>query len=365
MIGPSSTLFRYISRQFVLNLVVLMLILLGIMLVFDVIELLRKAASVQHLPFGTILTMSLMKMPYLGERILPMGILFAGIYTCWKLNKTSELVVIRSSGLSAWQFLSPIVFCAVVIGGLSTTVLNPVSSIFLSRLDQMDRIYFRNNANLITVSRTGIWLRQPSEEGYALIHSDSFDQREWQLNRVIVLFFDKSDNFIRRMDSPVAYLRDGYWDFRQPLLNDKKGSPKRVDLQQLPTDLTAQKIEESFADPETISFWNIPTYIRIMEDTGFPATRISLHFHALLAQPFLFAAMILLAASFSLRLPRMGGVSYLVLLGVAVGFFIFFLQSILEAFGVSQKIPVHLAAWSPAMIGLLLGGAALLHLEDG
>lgn len=365
MISPSSTLFRYISRQFILNLFVLMLILLGIMVVFNVIDLLRKASGAQHLPFSMMLTMSFLKLPYLGERVLPIGILFAGIYTCWKLNKTSELVVIRSSGLSAWQFLSPIILCAVVIGGLSTAVLNPISSIFFSRFQQLDRIYFQNNINLITVSRTGIWLRQPSEEGYALIHSDSFDQKEWQLNKVMVLFFDKADNFIRRLDSPVAYLRDGYWEFRQPIVNDKKGGLQRSEARLIPTDLTAQKIEESFADPETIPFWNIPAYIRIMEDIGFPATRISLHFHTLLAQPFLFAAMILLAATFSLRPPRMGGVAYLVVLGVAVGFFIFFLQSILEVFGISQKIPVHLAAWSPAMIGLLLGVAALLHLEDG
>ncbi|MBI3441400.1 MAG: LPS export ABC transporter permease LptG [Proteobacteria bacterium] len=365
MIAPSSTLFRYISRQFLVHLLILMLILLGIVMIFDIIEFLRRAATLQQLPFGLLLSMSLMKLPYLGERILPMGVLFASIYTCWKLNRTSELVVIRSAGLSAWQFLSPIILCAMIIGGLSTAVLNPVSSIFLSRYQQLDRVYLQNNVSLITVSKTGIWLRQPSEQGYALIHSDSFDQKAWQLNKVIILFFDKQDNFLRRIDSPIAYLRDGYWDIHQLLLSDKKGGLQSLETQRIPTELTSQKIEESFADPDTISFWSIPEYIHIMEDTGFPVTRISLHFHALLAQPFLFAAMILLAATFSLRLSRLGGIPYLVVLGVAVGFFIFFLQSILEAFGISQKIPVLLAAWSPAMIGLLLGSAALLHLEDG
>lgn len=365
MIAPSSTLFRYISRQFLVNLLVMMLILLGLMLLFEIIDFLRRTSAVQRAPLGLILSMSFMKLPYLGERILSMGILFAAIYTCWKLNKTSEMVVIRSSGLSVWQFLSPLIICALLIGVFSTAVLNPVSSTFLSKYQQLDRVNFRNNANLVTVSKTGIWLRQPSEQGYALIHSASFDQKEWQLNHVIVLFFDQEDNFVRRMDSAVAYLREGYWDIKRPLINDKNGKLQRVETRQLPTELTAQKIEESFADPETISFWNIPEYIHIMEETGFPATRIYLHFHTLLAQPLLFMAMILLAATFSLRPPRLGAAAYMILLGVAVGFFVFFLQSMLQAFGISQKIPVPLAAWSPSVIGLLLGGTALLHLEDG
>jgi lipopolysaccharide export system permease protein len=342
-----------------------MLILLGIMLLFEIIEFLRRTSNMPQAPFSLMLSMSLMKLPYLGERVLPMGILFAAVYTCWKLNKTSELVVIRSSGLSAWQFLSPLLICALLTGIFSTAVLNPISSVFLSKYSYLERVHFRNNANLVTVSKTGIWLRQPYERGYAMIHSATFDQKEWQLNNVMVLFFDDKDNFVRRLDSPVAYLREGYWDIQQPLVNNKGGALQRFDSRQIPTELTAQKIVESFADPDTISFWSIPEYIHIMEATGFPATRLYLHFHTLLAQPFLFAAMILLAATFSLRPPRLGGTAYMIVLGVAVGFFVFFLQSVLQAFGLSQKIPVNLAAWSPALIGLLLGGTALLHLEDG
>ncbi len=363
MMATTSTLFRYISRQFMIHFAVMMLILLGIMYMFDVVDTLRRAGQT-HIPVGTILSMSFMKMPYLAQSILPMGILFTAIYTCWKLNKTSELVVIRSVGLSAWQFLSPLILCAVAIGIFSTAALNPVSAIFLDRYNQLSSIYFQSDRDLVTVSKTGIWLRQPSKDGYALIHSATFDKKQWQLNNVIVLFFDNTDSFLRRMDSPVAWLRDGYWEIQQPLVNDKKGL-QRAGTQEIPTTLTSQKIEESFADPETISFWNIPEYITIMEDTGFPATRLYIHFQSLLAQPFLLAAMVLLAATFSLRPPRFGGVATMIVLGIGAGFLVFFVQSMLQAFGVSQKIPVDLAAWTPSIVGLLLGVTALLHLEDG
>lgn len=361
--GTTSTLFRYISRQFLFHFAAIMLILMGIMFLFDVVETLRRATQV-HIPVGSILSMTFMKMPYLAQSILPMGILFTAIFTCWKLNKTSELVVIRSFGLSAWQFLSPLIICALIIGFFSTTALNPVSAIFLNKYTQLSNSYFQNSKDLVTVSKTGIWLRQPSDEGYALIHSATFDKAQWQLNNVIVLFFDNQDSFLRRLDSPVAFLKDGYWEFSQPSINDKRGLSHSA-TEKIPTELTSQKIEESFADPDTISFWNIPEYSRIMEETGFPATRLYIHFQSLLAQPFLLAAMVLLAAAFSLRPPRFGGVAAMVALGIGAGFLVFFTQTMLQAFGVSQKIPVYLAAWAPPAVSLLLGITALLHKEDG
>ena len=133
MITPPSTIFRYISRQFLINFFLLMVVLLGVILMFDVIELLRRAANQQHVPISSVLSMALLKLPQLGQTILPMGVLFTAIYTCWKLNKNSELVAIRSFGLSAWQFLNPLILCALLIGIFSTAVINPISSVFLSK----------------------------------------------------------------------------------------------------------------------------------------------------------------------------------------------------------------------------------------
>jgi lipopolysaccharide export system permease protein len=364
MIAASSTLFRYISRSFILHFAVLMLILLGIVYVFDLIELMRRTAKLDYVSFGLVMRMTALKAPEVGQAMLPFAVLFAAIYTCWKLNRTHELVVIRAAGLSVWQFLSPMFVSALFLGLFATTVINPVSSLFLAKYEQMEITDLQKDSNLVNVSRTGIWLRQPTPQGYALIHSSGFDQQEWRLSKVIIFFFDEADQFLYRIDSPLAYLKDGHWEIRDAVINDRDGAARNR-VRRLPTELTIRKIEESFAAPETISFWKIPEYVHIMEETGFPTARLRLHFQSLLAQPFLFAAMILLAATFSLRPPRIGGAGVMIVLGVLTGFSVFFIESMLHAFGISQKIPVYLAAWTPAAVSLLLGTTALLHLEDG
>ena len=364
MMTASSTLSRYLMRTFLFNFCMLMLILLGIIYVFEGVELLRRSAGSDALALDKVMVMSLMKLPFTGSILMPFGMLFSAIYTCWKLNKTHELVVIRAAGLSVWQFLAPLVAVALLVGVVTTAVINPVSAIMLSRFQGLEEAHLGRQSSLVAVSSTGIWLRQPAEGGYALIHAAALDQQEWRMSQVIVYFFDNEDNFIKRVDSPVAYLKDGHWDIRDAQVNDKGGTHTHESFT-IPTELNAHKIEETFADADTISFWNIPEYISIMEETGFPTTRLRMHFQSLLAKPLMFAAMILLAATFSLQPPRFGGTGILIALGVGAGFFVFLMESTLGAFGVSQKIPAALAAWTPATVALLLGITALLHLEDG
>lgn len=364
MITGASTLFRYILKHFLLNFLGLVAILLGLVLVFDLIELMRRAAGVQGVTLDSLLVMALLKLPEVGQKTVPFAVLFGAIYTCWKLNKTSELVVIRAAGISAWQFLSPMFMGAFLIGVITTTAINPASAVMLGKFEQMESQYFNTSSNLVSVSRGGIWLRQPAEGGYSLFHARSFDQQEWRMNNVTVFFFDRQDGFQKRIDSARARLGDGFWKLEEAVINEAAGV-SRLESFQLPTELTAKQIEESFANPETISFWMIPEHLRIMTEAGFSGIRLSLHFQSLLAQPFLLAAMVLLAATFSLRPQRFGGTGIMIGLGVAVGFFIFFMESILQAFGISQKIPVYLAAWTPAIVSLLMGATALLHMEDG
>ena len=115
----------------------------------------------------------------------------------------------------------------------------------------------------------------------------------------------------------------------------------------LETDLTPEKIQESFASPQTLSFWDLPTFIDALEATGFSSVPQRLYYNALLAQPLLLSAMVLFAAAFALRQTRRGGTLTMAVGGVAAGFFIFVMTDVVMALGLSESIPVGMAAWMP------------------
>jgi lipopolysaccharide export system permease protein len=133
----------------------------------------------------------------------------------------------------------------------------------------------------------------------------------------------------------------------------------------LETDLTVGSIQDNFAPPETMSFWDLPIFIEALESAGFSAVRHRLHWHTLLAAPLLMCAMVLIAATFTLRHTRRTGTVFVISGGVLTGFVLYFFSDIVFAFGLSDSIPVTLAAWTPSGVTTLLGLAMLLHLEDG
>lgn len=362
----SRTLSTYIARQYVLYFLFLMLTLLAVVYLFDSIELLRRAAKQDDVPFKVVMLMSVLKLPEVGQQIFPFAILFSAMFAFWRLTRTNELVVVRSAGYSVWQFMAPILLAAFLIGCIKVAVIGPVSAVMLAKYEVLESRYLDRKESLITVSSTGLWLRQSHDGGgHTIIHSEKLESYSWTLKDVTVFFFDRDFRTEGRIDAPRAILRDGYWGIENATVNEPAAPTRFVEHFRLPTVLTTREIEESFSSPETLSFWRLPEFIRTLQETGFSAARFRMYYHALLAEPAFFAAMVLLAAAVSLTPPRFQGTGFLIMLGAGLGFFIFFIDSFLQAFGISQKIPVLLAAWAPPSITSLLGVATILHLEDG
>jgi lipopolysaccharide export system permease protein len=129
--------------------------------------------------------------------------------------------------------------------------------------------------------------------------------------------------------------------------------------------LTAEQVRESFAAAEAVPFWNLPDYIERAEQTGLAAAAYRLQYHKLLAQPFLLAAMVFLAAAVSLRFFRFGGVPRMVLGGILAGFLLYVMSKVTGDMSKAELMQPAVAAWLPVLIGGLTGIVALLYQEDG
>ena len=124
---------------------------------------------------------------------------------------------------------------------------------------------------------------------------------------------------LARVEAPRARLLPGQWVLEDAVVfnADRSAGPRQAVL--FPTELTPDRIENSFASPDTLSFWALPGFIEVLEAAGFSAVRHRLHFQSLLALPVLACAMALLSAGFSMRSSRRGGVARMLAAGVAGG----------------------------------------------
>ena len=361
----SPTLVAYFGRQFLAGIGLALLALAALIFVIDIVEFLRRAAGKESAGLGIIFAMSGLRLPFLTLKVLPFATLFGGMYALVRLTRSQELVVARAAGVSVWQFLTPGILIAAISGFLAVGAFNPIAAVMMARYETLEAKYLEGRQSLLAVSPTGLWLRQADDAVQSVLHADTVSSAGTELNRVTVFLFEAVDQFTSRLDAKSARLGAGYWELSDVVLTNRDGTWRRLDVYRLPTSMTPTQIQESFASPETMSFWALPNFINMLEDAGFAARRHRLHWQSLLATPLLLCAMLLIAATFTLRLTRRGGIGLIAGCGVLAGFLLFFLSDLVLALGLSSAIPVALAAWTPAGASSLLGLAMLLHLEDG
>jgi len=262
---------------------------------------------------------------------------------------------------------------AVVMGGIAFAAYSPVAAAFAGRFATLEEKYLGRSSSSLSVAAGGIWLRQGDAEGQTVIRARRASSGVDQLWRVVLFRFGPGDRFETRLEAGRAVLEPGAWrlyDVTRWQLDAAAGeahalSPEHLDTLALPTNLTPEQIQESFAPPETIAFWDLPAFIALLDESGFSSSRHRLQWHALLAAPVVYAAMVLFGAAFSTRHARFGGLGLMALGCVLTGFAYFFLSDVAQALGASGAVPAALAAWGPPAAAVLLSTGLILHLEDG
>lgn len=361
----SWTLSRYFGLQLLVGIGAVTAVFSALIFLGSMVELMRRSAGNAEVNFSTLIMMGAFQMPAQIERALPFAVLFGALWSYIRLGRNHELVVVRASGVSVWQFLLPGIVLALLTGIFAISTYNPISASFTSRFELLEAKYLRGGVSLLAVSPSGLWLRQADARGQSVIHALRASNQGLDLEDVIIFLYEGKDKFVGRIDAAQARLRDGYWEISQATRTGPNQPAQFLASDRLSTSLTPERIQDSFASPETLSFWDLPGFIDVLEEAGFSAVRHRLHWHSLLAMPLLLCAMIMISATFALRTSTRTGIAMTVLGTLVTGFVLYFLTDLALALGRTGSLPVLLAAWTPAGISILLGVSLLLHLEDG
>ena len=364
----SPTLSLYIGAQFLLAFVSLLGALGGLILLFDTIELMRRSVGIDTLSFATLFGMAILKMPHTVQATLPFIIMMAMMYALFRLSRSYELIVIRSAGMSVWQFLAPPFLLAGVIGLLNLFALDPVAAAGYNMYQRLERDLILRSPTTLDVGRAGLWLRESQNGETKVVHATTVRQEGDVLNLtgVSVFLTTGEAKLARRLEAEKGQLLvgaiklDNAWDMSPPK------EPVHHDEYFLNTALTIEQVQDSFASPESMSFWELPDFIRNSRLSGFAALPHRLYWQSLLASPLLLCAMILMASAFYLTAhARLAGWTARGVAGIGTAFVFYFFSRFTYALGLSATLPLILAAWAPTMVAMLLGLAYLFHREDG
>lgn len=358
-----SRLGSYIIGKVIIGVAIALVAVLAAILLIDMVEQMRTVSDIGLLE---ALRLTLLKTPMLVEQTLPFVVLAGTMMAIIGLNRSSELVAMRAAGVSAWRFLAPSAFVGVVLGVFAVTALNPLGAQFY-RAFESEREDVRTSLGA-EAGANGVWIRQGDPQGQVVIHAEGVDASGNVLQGATFLFFEVRDDtlrFTRRMRAERAELKRGFWQLTDLVEATPGSRPMRHSNLAIPTTLDASELVNRFVNPATLSFWELPFFIREARAAGFAPTRYELKWQSLLAYPLLLAVMAGLGAAFSLQLQRLGNLAKWGAMGVGIGLFLFFYSQLAGAFAMTQTVPAVVAAWSAPLAGMFIALAIVAFLEDG
>jgi len=361
MIGP--TLGWYIAVQFLQTVAIVFATMFGLIYLIDFVEMLRRASDVPGASSGFIALLTLLRIPAIVEQILPFAVLFGAIAAFLNLTRKLELVVARAAGVSVWQFLAPPTIIAALVGVFFVTTFNPVSALLKQRADKIETRLFGRPGR--TDGDVALWIRQRSIDGQAILRAERSSDGGTVLSNVTAFVFEPDGALLERVDAARARLQAGYWQIEDARVTAPTSEPQATAIYLLASNLTPEQVTQSFVSPDSVSFWNLPELVERTSAAGLDATAYRMRYQTLMARPLMLVAMVLIAASFSLRFFRFGGVAKMVSGGVAAGFMLYVATKLVADLGGAGLLSAPVAAWSPAIVGCMLGALALLYQEDG
>ncbi len=359
----------YFARRFAMTFLFVLAILFGILVLIDLVDEVRRFEGM-GVSFGNVIALTLLSVPATLYAILPLLVIISTLTLFLNLARTSELVVTRASGRSAFRSLAGPLVMVVLIGAVAVIALNPIVAATTRHYDLLAGRLDGASAAALSVGREGIWLRQGTAAGQTVIRADRVNPDGTALSGVTFHAFDRDGHVTSRIEAQRADLLPGRWRLRDAktwrfdVPNPERAAVTAAHLE-VPTDLTASRILESFGDPADVPIWSLPGYIAELQSAGFSARRHVVYFQMQLALPVLLAAMMLIGAAFTMRHSRVSRTGIMVMTALAMGFGLFFIRNFAQILGQEGQIPVLLAAWGPPVAAVLLPLGLLLHWEDG
>ena len=340
---------RYISQELAKLIAISLGAFIAIYLVIDFFERIDDFVEAK-LPLSLALQFFILKVPFIVQQGIPMGVLMGTLITLGLMARSNELMVLKASGASPILIVGPIVTIALLFSMLDFALSEYLVPLTSTRANYIWNVEVHKRPLPTSFSEEKIWYKSGQVlYNIRVLHSD-----RGLLEGVTLYIFDGSFRLTRRLDA-----RRGKWDGQSWVFSDgifirrkpdgnfttEQFQSRRLDLDERPQDF--QHLEKA---PEEMTLAELSRYVAKIQSEGYDSTRYRVDLHAKIAFPFSSLIMALLGISVALYQGKKGGIALGVAASVALAFTYFLLFQLVLSIGYTGNLQPPLAAWAPNII---------------
>ena len=329
---------------------------------FDLIDLNNKTRLKENISINDIFLLTIENIPLRADELLFYSILFGSVFYYLELRKSQEFLILRTNGVSFWKAFFIISIVPLLFGLLSILILNPIVS-FSQKIYSVhyEEIFGKGNYS-ISISNQGLWLKDRSNLGEIIIKGTYLDTKKASIQKPIFFLINSDTQSTKRIDADWAYLDNHVWKLENPMVNGEKFN--RTKWLNIKSELTKNDLKYTSNTPYSLSFFEIPKFIKVLDSTGLPSLSYKVYFHKIFSQPLSFIGIVALSGAiifmkFS-RIVPVKAVSFTII----GSFLYYFIQRLFIALGTSEQMPIILSTWIPSVVLLGLGLLVISLIEE-
>lgn len=336
----------------------LMLCLSGFVGLYLVIDIIEKVPRFLRGGGGTegILPYFVWKLPEMVSRTTTFSVLMATLLTLGVLSRDSEIVALRSCGVSLFKISLPMLYLGFAVSILLLINGEIVLPICYARTESIEQVYIKKNVDRAMFKRNNIWFRSKS----MILQARLYEPKTKTLSGVVVWSVDASMTPVSRIDAATVVYREGRWIMDSASLKNFQSAAgyasRFVQTMELDINLKVEDLQVLDKDADNLSIRTLNEYAENLRQGGYKAYRYLTLMHTKIASPFAALIMVLLGIPFALRNSRSGGgIAMGIGASVGIGFAYFVVNAILLSYGRSGVMNPLVAAWG-ANVLFMLGG---------
>ena len=359
----------YVMREYATNFAIVLASFSTLFLIFTFFELIGPIFK-NRTPLVTVGEYLITLIPYILYNITPLCALVAVLVTFGTLNRTSELTAMKSSGISLYRIITPILVVTILISAalfafdeLYLPAANRRQEALLSIIkDKPAQTFLRPGREWISgqTNKAGDPARifyyqyfSAEKDTFANLTVFEFNPATFALERRIFASSARWDPRLANWVFDDGWQRTfsgesiaSYHPFTVDTFPEIKEQPSYFKKEDLPS--------------QEMSYNELSRYIADLKQSGFDTQRLSVQLNKKIAYPLITLVMAILAIPFALSMGKKGSLTGIATaIGLAIAYWV--IGNVFESLGNVNHLPALLAAWTPDLLFGITGSYLLLR----
>ena len=336
---------QYIGRTVAMSVITVIIVISSLFLLIGFAGELDKIGSSDYTLLMAV-KYTLLLLPDRIYELFPLATLLGSILGLGALANSSELVVIRTAGVSVYRIVAAIMKTAVVLMIVAFIVGEVIAppALQYAKLQQVKAL----SKDISLNTQYGLWAR----DGNTYIHVQRANN-EGKLFDIYLYRLSDKHQLEQVLHAKTADYDGEHWQLQgieKTDISSQQIKVTRLATMQWKTLLDPELVSIVTFEPSKLSIWKLSSYIRYLKDNGLETAQYELAFWSKIIMPFTIAAMVLLAIPYVLGSLRRTSVGQQILIGFLIGLSFFIANRLLGQMSIVYHFHPAVGASLPTLL---------------